>query len=227
MLVQLSTLSTILFSVVLTSLGGFEPSTYGLEGRCSIQLSYRLISLTTPKTNCFRKAGDGNRTHVSSLEGWCSTIELHPRINCFLRFILYQNRSQSFQALRKRVMGIEPTYPAWKAGVLPLNYTRISIGVTGFEPATSWSQTRRSSQAEPHPVFCFRVVISVTQIVLYISPLYMSTTFLNFFQKNSSKYLPYFGKPVKSGFPDLLSSYLYTVLSSTSGCFPFSNFITM
>ena len=55
----------------------------------------------------YRKAGDGNRTHVSSLEGWCSTIELHP---------------QQF------------------------------IGVTGFEPATSWSQTRRSSQAEPHPV---------------------------------------------------------------------------
>ena len=26
----------------------------------------------------------------------------------------------------KRVMGIEPTYPAWKAGVLPLNYTRIN-----------------------------------------------------------------------------------------------------
>ena len=26
----------------------------------------------------FKKAGDGNRTHVSSLEGWCSTIELHP-----------------------------------------------------------------------------------------------------------------------------------------------------
>ena len=55
-------------------------------------------------------------------------------------------------AISERVMGIEPTYPAWKAGVLPLNYTRI-IGVTGFEPATSWSQTRRSSQAEPHPVF--------------------------------------------------------------------------
>jgi hypothetical protein len=25
----------------------------------------------------FQKAGDGNRTHVSSLEGWCSTIEPH------------------------------------------------------------------------------------------------------------------------------------------------------
>ena len=36
----------------------------------------------------------------------------------------------------KRVMGIEPTYLAWKASVLPLNYTR-KVGVTGFEPATS------------------------------------------------------------------------------------------
>ena len=28
----------------------------------------------------------------------------------------------------ERVMGIEPTYPAWKAGVLPLNYTRMKSG---------------------------------------------------------------------------------------------------
>ena len=27
------------------------------------------------------------------------------------------------QALMERVMGIEPTRPAWKAGILPLNYT--------------------------------------------------------------------------------------------------------
>ena len=27
----------------------------------------------------------------------------------------------------ERVMGIEPTLPAWKAGVLPLNYTRILV----------------------------------------------------------------------------------------------------
>ena len=25
-------------------------------------------------------AGDGNRTHVTSLEGWSSTIELHPHL---------------------------------------------------------------------------------------------------------------------------------------------------
>ena len=28
----------------------------------------------------FSRAGDGNRTHVTSLEGWSSTIELHPRM---------------------------------------------------------------------------------------------------------------------------------------------------
>ena len=62
----------------------------------------------------------------------------------------------------ERVPGIEPGYPAWKAGVLPLNYTRMDIGVTGFEPATSWSQTRRSSQAEPHPdSIYFRVRLTV------------------------------------------------------------------
>ena len=89
--------------------------------------------------------------------------ELQTRINFIPVYRLLTDHS-----VRKRVMGIEPTYPAWKAGVLPLNYTRIfaetvkvvySIGVTGFEPAASWSQTRRSSQAEPHPVtvfnFCF------------------------------------------------------------------------
>ena len=27
----------------------------------------------------------------------------------------------------ERVMGIEPTRPAWKAGILPLNYTRVQV----------------------------------------------------------------------------------------------------
>ena len=85
-------------------------------------------------------------------------------------------------------MGIEPTYPAWKAGVLPLNYTCISyqysfvsIGVTGFEPATSWSQTRRSSQAEPHPVMLCVSFFCLTRYLLYISCFGLSSTFFTFF----------------------------------------------
>ena len=119
---------------------GFEPPTHGLEGRCSIQLSYRLI-LISP----FQKA---------------------------LRI-----------STEKRVMGIEPTYPAWKAGVLPLNYTCISynIGVTGFEPATSWSQTRRSSQAEPHPGISYVPVSPVAQCLLYYKVFRLSIFFLHFF----------------------------------------------
>ena len=59
---------------ILVRLKRFELLTHGLEGRCSIQLSYRRI-----------------RTPRKKVE---------------------------------RVMGIGPTRPAWKAGILPLNYTR-------------------------------------------------------------------------------------------------------
>ena len=84
-------------------------------------------------------------------------------------------------------MGIEPTYPAWKAGVLPLNYTRKSglrceIGVTGFEPATPWSQTRCSSQAEPHPAG-LTLAPHTTQDTLYSIVEGMSTNFSHFFIK--------------------------------------------
>ena len=34
-------------------------------------------------------AGDGNRTHTTSLEGWDSTIELHPRLNDGCYFNIY------------------------------------------------------------------------------------------------------------------------------------------
>ena len=48
----------------------------------------------------------------------------------------------SYRCLLERVKGIEPSQPAWKAGALPLSYTRINsffikfkmVEESGFEP---------------------------------------------------------------------------------------------
>ncbi len=32
-------------------------------------------------------AGDGNRTHIISLEGWSSTTELHPQVSCIGKMV--------------------------------------------------------------------------------------------------------------------------------------------
>ena len=69
---------------ILVRLKRFEPLTHGLEGRCSIQLSYRRI--------------------------FCSSYP-YSRLAIVL----------------ERVMGIGPTQAAWKAAILPLNYTRIPM----------------------------------------------------------------------------------------------------
>ena len=42
------------------------------------------------------------------------------------------------------------THGSGPAQVIILEYINL-FGATGFEPATSWSRTKRSSQAEPHP----------------------------------------------------------------------------
>ena len=70
---------------------GFEPSTYCLEGSCSIQLSYETLQ----------------RKCLENCRGW--------------------SRLQTRRTPK--------------------------VGVAGFEPATSWSQTRRDNRATLHPEF--------------------------------------------------------------------------
>ena len=67
---QLSYTHHILFaSRKLARQEGFEPPAYCLEGSCSIRLSYWRISIPQTPVSKMIGAGDGNRTHVFSLEG--------------------------------------------------------------------------------------------------------------------------------------------------------------
>ena len=61
-----------------------------------------------------------------------STLITRPKyITIFYSRVEYQHYCE-------RVIGIEPTSPAWKAGVLPLNYTR-RVGREGFEPPKAYA----------------------------------------------------------------------------------------
>ena len=51
-----------------------------LEGTRTPDPLLRRQLLYPPELQAHIGAGDGNRTHVTSLEGWNSTIELHPQL---------------------------------------------------------------------------------------------------------------------------------------------------
>ena len=87
-------------------LKGLEPLTHCLEGSCSIHLSYRriLCAFRDPEPPSLREKGPTERANFRRSR---------------------KRGTQSPAPTLERVMGIEPTRPAWKAGILPLNYTRM------------------------------------------------------------------------------------------------------
>ena len=97
------------FLPIPSSLGwvkGLEPSTPGTTIRCSNQLSY-----THHREN---GTPEGTRTPGLLLRRQL----LYPT-----ELLAHMPQTRGLVQL-ERVKGIEPSYPAWKAGVLPLNYTR-------------------------------------------------------------------------------------------------------
>ena len=54
---------------------GIEPTTTSLPRRCSTTEPPRQL-----KTQIAKKAGDGNRTRMASLEGWSTTTVLLPHL---------------------------------------------------------------------------------------------------------------------------------------------------
>ena len=114
---------------------GFEPTNTGTTIRCLRPLG-DTHHIDTEKMA--RQKGLEPLTYC--LEGSCS-IQLS-----------YWRRIKNME----RVMGIEPTRPAWKAGVLPLNYTR------GTPTSYILAHTSLASQA----IFSFFAKFSSVMVVL-------------------------------------------------------------
>ncbi len=79
-------------------------------------------------------AGDGNRTHVASLEGWNSTIELHPHASM-----------ESWSGRRDS----DSRPPPWQGGALPTELLPQIVGcglvrAKGLEPIRRWAPEPKS-----------------------------------------------------------------------------------
>ena len=88
----------------------------GVEPTASRATIWRSNQLSYTHHILARLKGLEPLTHC--LEGSCSIHLSYKRMLPFTKGIILE-----------RVMGIEPTRPAWKAGVLPLNYTRIHSAI--------------------------------------------------------------------------------------------------
>ena len=106
---------------------GFEPST----SRATIWRANQLRHTHHILFTAFSMARqEGLEPPAYCLEGSCSIQLSYWRIlhgtlcRAATGLVVCTNRHAPDSPLLERVMGIEPTRPAWKAGILPLNYTR-------------------------------------------------------------------------------------------------------
>ena len=106
---------------------GFEPTHDGVKVRCltawllpkKMGWDIRVELMTSSATN-WRPNQLGQSHHKTNGALWGTRTSV-----LLLRRQLLYPTELTAQFL-ERVMGIEPTRPAWKAGILPLNYTRVS-----------------------------------------------------------------------------------------------------
>lgn len=113
----------------MVGVAGIEPATFGVRDRCATNCATRQYldraqgiepCLQVSKTRVFPEVPEHDAAHspVSPPKG---TLVM--------------------ATASERVAGIEPALPAWKAGTLPLSYTRMVLPV-GIEPTTNGLKVR-------------------------------------------------------------------------------------
>ena len=110
---------------------GFEPTHDGVKVRCltawllpkKMGWDIRVELMTSSATN-WRPNQLGQSHHVLLWQKSGALWGTRTSGLLLRRQLLYPTELTA--QFLERVMGIEPTRPAWKAGILPLNYTRIS-----------------------------------------------------------------------------------------------------
>ncbi len=71
----------------------------------SIPIIKNIKKQVTPRgATYFFGAGDGNRTHTTSLEGWDSAIELHPRLTTGIIISQFLPLVNSFLLLKSKIL---------------------------------------------------------------------------------------------------------------------------
>ena len=127
----------------MAGMAGLEPADVGVKVPCLTTWRHPCVEKErgtgiTPNPSSSCGVGNGTRTHdTRNHNPVLLPTELYPphgtpkgiRTPDLLlrRQLLYP--AELLAHIVERVMGIEPTRPAWKAGILPLNYTRRSFGV--------------------------------------------------------------------------------------------------
>ncbi len=128
---------------------------------------------SVPQTDALGQLRYTHRIKLARLKG-LEPLALCLEGRCSIRLSYRRLWKQAFRALpdgkqtksMERVMGIEPTRPAWKAGVLPLNYTRARRWQQR-QPSTASTMIAHSvrfCQVPAHNLFRFFYTVIISNI---------------------------------------------------------------